>query len=313
MRKARLDWKTDQGRDVHRPFPPSVVVQVKALACELPSEEGIPLSRFSAREIAAEVMRRGIVADISGSTVWRWISKDAIKPWQYRSWIFPRDPDFEVKAARVLDLYHATWRGVPLADDEFVVCADEKTRIQIRARRHRSTPPAPGKPMRVEHEYERHGYVNYLVAWDVHRAKLFGRCEPRTGIEAFDRLVADVMAQEPYRSAKHVFWIVDNGSSHRGRSAINRLESRWPNLVLVHLPVHASWLNQVEIYYSVLQRKLLTPNNHESLESLSQSILQFQRRYEQTAKPFQWSSTSHDLRTMLARLGQLHEELPNAA
>ncbi len=247
-------------------------------------------------------MRRGIVAHISGSSVWRWLNEDAIKPWQYRSWIFPRDPNFEAKAARVLDLYHGSWQGRALGDDEFVLCADEKTRIQVRARTHPGVPPGPGKVRRVEHEYERRGYVNYLVAWDVHRAKLFGRCEARTGIASFDRLVSDVMEQEPYRSAKRVFWVVDNGSSHRGQAAVNRLQTKWPNLVLVHLPVHASWLNQVEIYFSVLQRKVLSPNENTSAEALIDTIYQFQSWYEQKAKPFEWKFTNRDLQLLLQRL-----------
>ena len=104
--------------------------------------------------------------------------------------------------------------------------------------------------MRVAHEYKRMGALNYLAAWDVQRAKVFGLYEGKSGIMAFDRLVDTVMKQEPYASAKRVFWIVDNGSSHRGQRSIDRLISKWPKIVLVHLPVHASWLNQIEIYFS---------------------------------------------------------------
>ena len=99
--------------------------------------------------------------------------------------------------------------------------------------------------MRVEHEYERGGALAYLAAWDVHRAKMFGRCEDTTGIEPFARLVEQVMTTEPYASARRVFFVVDNGSSHRGQRSIDRLHERWSNAHLVHVPVHASWLNQV--------------------------------------------------------------------
>ena len=136
----------------------------------------------------------------------------------------------------------------PLRCDEFVISADEKTSIQARIRKHATTPPAPRRAMRVEHEYARGGALAYLAAWDVHRAKVFGRCEDTTGIEPFDRLVEQVMTCQPYASARRVFWVVDNGSSHRGQASIDRLEDRWPTLRLIHLPVHASWLNQVEIY-----------------------------------------------------------------
>jgi len=134
-----------------------VVVAVKALACELPSRLGVPLSRLHLPDIAAEVVSRGIVAEISGTTVWRWLSEDAIRPWAHRSWIFPRDPDFEAKAARVLDLYARQWQGEPLGEGDFVVSADEKTSIQARSRCHATLAPAPGRDMRVEHEYERVG------------------------------------------------------------------------------------------------------------------------------------------------------------
>ena len=167
------------------------------MACELPKVYGLPLSRFSAADLAREAVGRGIVATISGTTIWRWLHEDAIRPWRYRSWIFPRDPDFAAKAGRVLDLYARTWEGAPLGDEDFVLCADEKTSIQARDRRHATLPAQSGRGMRVEHEYRRGGALAYLAAWDVHRAKLFGRCEEHSGIAAFDRLVAQVMAQEP--------------------------------------------------------------------------------------------------------------------
>jgi hypothetical protein len=208
------------------------------------------------------------VPSVSGSTVRRWLDADALKPWQYRSWIFIRDPEFRPKAARVLDLYAGVFNGEPLGPDEYVISADEKTSIQARIRKHATTPPAPSQPTRVEAEYFRGGSLAYLAAWDVHRAKVFGRCEQSTGIDPFDRLVDQVMTTEPYATARRVFWVVDNGSSHRGQASIDRLQNRWPKLRLIHLPVHASWLNQVEIYFSVVQRKVFSPNDfHPSTRS----------------------------------------------
>ena len=278
------------------------MVQVKALACELPAESGLPLSRYSTRELAEEAVRRGIVATISGSTIWRWLDEDAIRPWYHRSWIFPRDRDFEAKAGRVLDLYQGLWEGRELGAKDYVISADEKTSIQARARRHTTQTPAAGQLMRVEHEYERKGALAYLAAWDVRRAKLFGRCESTTGIVPFGRLVTQVMEQEPYASAQRVFWLVDNGSSHRGQASVHRLQSDWPNLILVHLPTHASWLNQIEIYFSIVERKLLRPNDFASLSTLQERILAFQDRYEQHAKPFEWKFTRQNLGDLLARL-----------
>jgi hypothetical protein len=282
--------------------PPEVVVQVKALACELPAVLGLPLSRFSRQDLVREITQRGLVAQISGATVWRWLDEDAIRPWQHRSWIFPRDPHFEPKALRVLDLYQGRWQGQPLGADEFVISADEKTSIQARVRLHRTEPPQPEQSLRVEFEYERGGALAYLAAWDVQRAKVFGRCESTTGIVPFGRLVEQVMTQRPYRKARRVFWIVDNGSSHRGQAACDRLQRAYPNLVLVHLPVHASWLNQVEIYFSVVQRKVLTPNDFPSLAAVAQRLLDFQAYYEQIARPFEWKFTRTDLQKLVAKL-----------
>ena len=271
------------------------MVEIKALACELPATEGLPLSRWSLAELTDEVRRRGLVAHISDTTIWRWLHEDAIRPWYHRSWIFPRDPDFASKAGRILDLYHRIWQDQPLQDNEFVLCADEKTSIQARRSLHPSRPPQAGSPMRVEHEYERLGKWAYLAAWDVHRAKIFGRCEPKTGIAPFGRLVDQVMRQSPYRNARRVFWIVDNGSSHQGRSSVERMSCQYPNAVLVHGPVHASWLNQIEIYFSIIQRKVLSPNDFPSLSALARRLHEFERHYEKKARPFQWKFTCYDL------------------
>src|SRR5579863_7232303 len=310
--KACPAWRSAPGAVDPRSFPPEVVVAVKALACELPSRLGVPLSRLHIPDIATEVAARGIVADISGTTIWRWLSEDAIRPWRHRSWIFPRDPNFATKAGRVLDLYAREWDGKRLGKRDFVISADEKTSIQARVRCHQTLAPAAGRDTRVEHEYERGGALQYLAAWDVHRAKIFGRCEPKTGIEPFGRLVAQVMTSEPYASAQRVFWIVDYGSSHAGKRSVDRLQGAWPNLVLVHLPVHASWLNQIEIYFSILQRKALNPRHFASLTELDQRIINFQRDWQQHATPIDWRYTRRDLNRLLDRINHPNQ-LPRAA
>lgn len=283
-------------------FPPGVVVEIKALACELPARLGLPLSRLSIADLRAEALQQGLVATISETTIWRWLAEDAIRPWTHRSWVFPRGPDFGRLAGRVLDLYAREWKGQPLGRRDFVLCADEKTSIQARIRAHPSAPPGPDQAMRVEHEYDRGGALAYFAAWDVHRARLFGRCEAQIGIAPFDRLVEDVMTCEPYASATRVFWVVDNSSSHRGPASVARLQARYPRLSLVHLPRHASWLNQIEIYFSIVQRKVLTPNDFTSLAEVEDRLLAFQARYEQMAVPFEWRFTRKDLTRVLARL-----------
>jgi transposase len=298
----RLEGLADADRPGRPPiFTPVQQAQVKALACELPADRGVPLSRWSAAELAGEAVFAGIVEDISGSTVARWLAADAIKPWRHRSWIFPRDPDFATKAHRVLDLYARTWQDQPLRADEFVISADEKTSIQARCRCHPTLPPGRSRLMRVEHEYDRGGALAYLAALDVHRGRVHGRCEPTTGIVPFARLVEQVMTREPYASARRVFWIVDNGSSHRGQASIDRMKA-WPTVTIVHTPLHASWLNQVEIYFSIVQRKVVTPNDFYDLADVENRLEAFHDHYNLAARPFNWRYTKKDLDATLKRL-----------
>jgi hypothetical protein len=283
-----------------------VRAEVIAMACELPAASGVPLSRWSAAELAREAVTRGIVERISDVTVWRWLSADAIKPWQHRSWIFPRDPRFAERAGPILDLYADSWQGERLHPGDYVVCADEKPSIQARRRIAATRPARHGEGQRVEHEYERMGALCYLAAWDARQARIFDRCAPKDGIEPFDALVEQFMSQHPYSRAQRVFLVLDNGSAHRGQRSIDRLQGAWPNLIVMHTPVHASWLNQAEIYFSVVQRKVLTPNDFHDLDTLERHLLAFARRYEQIAAPFQWTFTRQDLNRLLAKTDTIH-------
>ena len=285
-----------------RVFPAAVVAEVKAMACEPPEDRGVPQSRWSAADLAAQAADEGLVESVARSTVRRWLDADAIRPWRYRSWIFPRDPGFAVKAGRVLDLYQRLWEGRELAGDEYVISTDEKSQLQILSRRHGGLPPAPGHPGRVEFEYERHGTVAYLAAYDVHRARLMGRVEPATGIAPFTALVNQVMSTEPYASARRVFWVADNGSSHRGQASIDRMAAAWPNAVLVHLPVHASWLNQVEVVFSIIQRKVIKPAGIGAAAALAARLTRFGERYNATARPFDWKFTRAALNDLMCRM-----------
>ncbi len=183
------------------------------------------------------------------------------------------------------------------------------TSIQARARIHPGSPPGPGRVRRVEHEYVRRGALTYFAAYDVHRARVVGRCERRSGIAPFERLVEAVMGAEPYASASRVFWVVDNGSSHRGPGCEARLRRRWPQIRVVHTPVHASWLDQTEIYFSIVQRKVLDPNDFASLAELEARLLAFGERYSAVAKPFEWRFTRLDLHRVLAALSSPLEKV----
>jgi hypothetical protein len=282
---------------VHRRGPAEVI----ALACALPAESGVPLSKWSCPDLARELAVRCHIT-VPASTIRRWLARDALKPWQHRSWISVRDPQFAVKAARVPDLYAGTWDGRPPGENDYVICADEKTSIQARCRCHPTLPPGKARAMRIEHDYDRGGALAYLAAWDVHRGQVAGRCEDTTGIAPFTRLAEQVMTTEPYASAGRVFWIVDNGSSHRGAASAERMASTWPNAQLIHLPAHASWLDQAEIYFSVVQRKVLTPNDFTGLDQIRDRLAAFETRYNAIARPFTWKFTRTDLGDLLRRI-----------
>jgi hypothetical protein len=308
VRRWRQRWASgnfsiddEPGRGRKPTFSPLDQAVVQAIACEVVFETDRPLSRQSLADLTARA-RTALERPISRSTVWRMLHAVALRPWRYEYWIFPRDPQFVEKAEVILDLYAGFWHGMPLAPRDYILSSDEKTSIQARLRCHPALPPAPGRPRRVEFEYDRGGALQYLAAWDVRRGYVSGRCEPQTGIEPFGRLVTQLMEQEPYRSAARVFWIVDNGSSHRGETSVRRLTTAYPNAILVHTPVHASWLNQVEIYFSLVQRKVLMPNDFASLVEVEQRILFYEELTNQQPRPFQWKFDRAKLAQWLRRV-----------
>ena len=284
-------------------FTPVQVAEVKAIACSRPDDDkDIPLARWSVAEIAAQAIAEHVVETISRHTVGRWLTADAIKPWQTRSWITVRDPCFAQRAGVVLDLYDRRWQGKPLSDDDVVISADEKPGIQALRRVTPARPLLPGRARRVEFDYRRGGTLAYLAALNIASGQILGITDPTTGIEPFTRLVDHVMTAEPYASARRVFWVVDNGSSHRGVAAQIRLQQRYPNTIMVHTPVHASWLNQIEIYFSILARKALHGASFTTLDDLAGRILAFQNRYNTTSRPFNWTWTRPQLNDYLKRL-----------
>jgi transposase len=306
--RAGLTDRKRSGRPRH--FASEVVAHVKAMACEPPTRRDLPLTRWSSHELVRQAISEGLVEAISSSTIRRWLHAAAIKPWRYRSWIFPRDPNFAEKAARVLDLYERLFDSRPLGPDDYVISADEKSQLQALSRRHRDLEAAPGRLRRVEFEYRRGGTLAYLGAYDVHRAALFGEVAEKTGIEPFMALVQKVMSTEPYKSARRVYWIVDNGSSHNGQRSIERMEAAFPNARLIHLPIHASWLNQIEVVFSIIQRKVVRSGDFADLDALANRLEAFEDHYNSTATPFDWRFSTKDLAALLERL---EAHVPHAA
>jgi transposase len=281
---------------------------VVALACQLPAETGVPLSRWTGPELRRELEGRRLVsAPVSDSSVLRILAEDPVKPWRYQSWITPRDPAFQAKASVILDLYQGFYQGEPLGPGDRVLSADAKPSIQARGRVCPVAPARPGRVMRVEHEYVRNGALALLACYDVHTGRVLASTPQTTGIVPFMDLMGTVMEKPEYKNAPRVFVVVDNGSDHRGAKAAERLRKAHPNAVMIHTPVHASWLNQVEIFFSVIQKKVVSPNDFPSLEKLSETLLSFIGRYNQTARPFSWKYTAGDLKDLLRRISE-HEK-----
>jgi hypothetical protein len=279
-------------------------VVVKALACERPTDASTrrPLSRFSVDDVCRRAWELGI--PMSYSTLWRLLHRDALRPWLQEQWLFPRDPRLLEKATPILGLYHRKWEGQPLGPREYVLCADEMTGLQALSRIHPSLAPAPGRAGRYEFEYERHGTLCYLAFLDVFSGQVSGQTSPKSGIEPFEQALAQVLAQRRYADAERIFLIVDNGSSHHPSTSPARIRRQFPQVQVIHLPVHSSWLNQIEIYFSIVQRKALTPADFESVDALEQRLLWFQWDYNQRAEPFRWNYTRDDLERYLERLEQ---------
>jgi DDE superfamily endonuclease len=308
--KASLPSKMLLDEAASPPFPPLDRAVIASIACDVVARTGNPLSRQSTTDLAKRAAEE-LGKPIGRTTVWRILDEDAIKPWQYEHWLFPRAPNFFAKAAVVLDLYEGYWQGERLDPFDRVISSDEKTSIQARIREDPTLEPGSGRPRRVAAKYKRGGALQYLAAWDVQQGRVMGRCEARTGIEPFGRLVKQVMEHPEYRTPNgrsdvrsQVFWVVDNGSSHRGSAAVQRMLKAYPNAILVHTPVNASWLNQVEVYFSLLQRKVLTPNDSADLQELELRIRLYEVLTNREPRPFDWRFTKYDLFDLLQRLAR---------
>jgi hypothetical protein len=296
------------------------VVVLKALACERPTDDRrYPLSRFSIFDVCERAWELGLTA--SYSTIWRRLHEDALRPWLFQQWLFPRDPRLLERATPVLDLYHRQWAGEPLGPRDVVLSADEMSGLQAVSRIHPTLPPAapgstplPGRPRRrpdprarVEFEYERHGTVCYQAFLNVFTGKVYGEVHPSNGIETFERTLGHCLQSALCREAKRVFLIVDNGSSHHPSTSPVRIQTQYPQVTVVHLPTHSSWLNQVELYFSIVHRKALTPADFPNVAALEARLYQFQYAYNQRAEPFRWQYTREHLEAYIERLA-LHED-----
>jgi len=268
-----------------------VRAQITALACTLPQESGRPLSRWSAAELARTAQARGIVSRISPSTIRTWLQEERIKPWQYHTWQKPTDPRFLEKATVVLNLYeHAQQlarRG------ELVVCADEKTCIQALQATGGVSAAAPEKPLRVGTRYKRHGILNLFTALLVHKGETLARCFERKRFVEFQAFCWMLFGSLWCQGIRVLHLILDSGPTHAPKQLQRWIRSlRLPFQVRVHwLPINASWLDQVELVFSPLQRKVLTPRHVDSPAELEQRIMAYFTERNRHPQPIAWSYT----------------------
>ena len=286
-------------------FPPEVRAQATALACSRPREEDVPLARWSNSEIARRLVALGMMASIAASTVGRWLASEKIRPWRYHSWQHILDPQAFLERARpVLRLYGQA--KALLKKGIWVVCVDEKTSIQARKRPQKPDPAVPGHPVHVSHRYKRKGALNLFAALSVADGKVYGKCRLRKRFVDFQAFLLGTIIPEALERGVHTLaLILDNSTTHAPKQLERWLQEQieshgWAlNIQVYWLPVNASWLDQIEIWFSILQRKGLQPNHFERLGSLRQHILDFIAYCNQTAKPIQWSYTVEKLELKL--------------
>ena len=270
-------------------FPPEVAMHVVRLACERPDPLGRSLSQWDCTELARQLIAERIVEDISAATVRRILTAHQLKPWRHHLWLYPkrpRDSAYYATISALIDLYTR-----PLHDDEMVLSVDEKTSLQPRPRLSPTQPAQPGHlPNRYEHEYKRSGAVHLFAAFDTRSGTVYGQCYPRkrqqeciTFLEQLDReIAADITT---------IHLGCDNVSTHHGRE-VGKWFAKHPRFVVHFTPVHCSWMNQVEQWFSILQRKRLRIVDFASKEDLHAKLMQFIVEWNEHAHPFNWSTQS---------------------
>ena len=313
IRKWRKIWcagpfrLTDSlGRGRKPRLSPSVVIEVKAAACDNAEARTKGLSHYSIRDLAGVLRDKLSLVKLAPSTVWSILDQDAIKPWQYRSWISRRDPEFSKYADVVLDLYQGIYMGQPLRERDFVFSGDEKPGLLLRTRCNATQQPAPGMPGLIEFEYRRHGTAALLALLEIGSGQVFHETVAKSGIEPFMKLIEKMLENELYRNAEKLYFIVDNGSSHARQRFQERLNERfpiekYPQMIAVHTPKHASWLNQVELFFSIVGRKALKHVECRNRQEMFDHINRFITRYNENASPFNWRFTKDDLAERMSK------------
>jgi DDE superfamily endonuclease len=272
-----------------------------ALACTLPRQEGQPFSRWSIPDLIKTAIAEKIVPRLSAPTLWRWLKADKIKPWKFHTWQKPTDPRFLERAVPVLDLY-AQAQELARAG-HIIVCADEKPSIQARQLQGGMQGAKPGRCVRVGDRYKRQGAIQLFAALQVATGETLARCFARKCFVDFQQFLRTLFGSLWCQKIHCLHLILDNGPTHARKQLAPWIASlQLPFQVQIHwLPVHASWLDQVEIVFSKLQRRVLTPNHFTSTQELARTVLEYFDCLNQNPKPVKWTYTSDKLRNLLQR------------
>lgn len=280
--------RTSPGEAESHRFPPEVALHLVKLACEMPDRLGRSLCLWDCQELARKLVSDGIVASISTETVRRILNNHRLKPWRHHMWLgakTPRDEAFRASVKEICELYTRV-----LSPDEMVLSLDEKTSLQPRIRKQPTKSAQQNQPVRVEHEYGRDGALNLFAAFDTRSGMVYGRCFRRKRqieLIAFLDYLEDAIP--PHITKIHV--ICDNLRVHKGKKVLQWL-SKHCRFLFHFTPVHCSWMNQVEQWFSILQRKRFKIADFKSIEDLRDKISQFIEQWNQNAHPFKWTNKS---------------------
>jgi len=281
----------DKPRPGRKPtFSPEVALHLVKMACEMPDLRGCSLSQWDCVELARQLVADGVVSSISAQSVRRILDSHRLKPWRHHLWLSPRAPRDEAFAAAVLNLRDLYTRQ--LAPDEMVLCVDEKTSLQPRTRKAKTLPPEPGKPMRVEGEYERKGALNLFAAFDTRSGKVYHTTAERKRQVEFIALLNKLEREiDPAIQTIHI--VLDNLKMHKGKQ-VQAWLAQHPRFHFHHPPVHCSWMNQVEQWFSILQRKRFGVANFEDKQHLAERLDAFVREWNSHSHSFKWSHKSFE-------------------
>jgi len=282
-----------------------VRAQATALACSLPQDQGRALRRWSLAEIIAQLIALQAVVSLAPSTLWRWLAREQLKPWRYHSWQHILDPQAFLDRARPVLAVYAHAQQL-LQEGIWAVCVDEKTSIQARQAAHPPRAVTSGHPQHVAPRYYRHGALQLFAGLSVADGHKYAQTAERRRFVDFQAFLSGVIIPEALRRGVHtLILILDNGPTHAPKQLQAWLAAQvqthaWPlTIEVLWLPTNASWLDQIEIWFSVLTRKLLRPADFASVAALGQAIMEFVKCDNQSAKPIQWTYTVEKLERKL--------------